>query len=319
MSSQMKTFSTTHDSTALFPLPYRGHFSAHREDIFSEDEFPLAVIWLTDHPDLGLHTHDFTELVLVLDGSARHMTEEGEYLIHPGDVFVIPPGVAHGYKGCDGMELVNINYETNRLNLPNTGLKAFPGYRALFTLEPAFRSRHEFKGRLHLPPHKCREVTQLVSDLQEELWHHKDGFHFICLTLLMQIIGQLSRIYMEMETSTSRSFLRLARVLQHIESHYANDLKLEDLAKTAGMSTRTLQRCFQETFAMSPIHYLNRLRVGNACKELLRGNSTIIEVAESVGIVDSNYFSRLFQQLVGTSPSAYRKTPSSFATPPSVH
>ena len=192
MSSQMKTFSTMDDSTAFFPLPYRGHFSAHREDIFSEDEFPLAVIWLTDHPDLGLHTHDFTELVLVLGGSARHMTEEGEYLIHPGDVFVIPPGVAHGYTECGRLELVNIVItKQTRLNLPNTSLMGFPGYRALFTLEPAFRSRHEFKGRLHLPPHKCREVTQLVSDLQEELWHHKDGFHFICLTLLMQIIGQL--------------------------------------------------------------------------------------------------------------------------------
>ena len=319
MSSHMETFSTTDDSAALFPLPYHGHFSVHREDIFSEDEFPLAVIWLTDHPDLGLHTHDFTELVLVLDGSARHMTEEGEYLIHPGDVFVIPPGVAHGYTGCDGLELVNIVYETTRLNLPNISLMGFPGYRALFTLEPAFRSRHEFKGRLHLPPHKYREMAQLVSDLQEELCRHKDGFHYICLTLLMQIIGQLSRIYTEMETSTSRSFLRLARVLQHIESHYADDLKLEDLAKTAGMSIRTLQRCFQETFAMSPIHFLNRLRVGNACKELLRSNSTIIEVAESVGIVDSNYFSRLFQQLVGTSPSAYRKTPSTFTAPPLVH
>jgi AraC-like DNA-binding protein/quercetin dioxygenase-like cupin family protein len=319
MSSQMETFSTTDDFTALFPLPYRGHFSVHREDIFSEDEFPLAVICLTDHPDLGLHTHDFTELVLVLGGSARHMTEEGEYLIHPGDVFVIPPGVAHGYSECDRLELVNIVYETNRLNLPNTGLKGFPGYRALFTLEPAFRSRHEFKGRLHLPPHKCREMTQLVSDLQEELCRHKDGFHYISLTLLQQIIGQLSRIYTEMETSTSRSFLRLARVLQHIETHYTDDLKLEDLAKVAGMSTRTLQRYFQETFAMSPIHFLNRLRVGNACKELVRGNSTITEVAESVGIVDSNYFSRLFQQLVGISPSAYRKTPSSFTTFPSVH
>ncbi len=319
MSSQMETFSTTDDSTALFPLPYRGHFSAHREDIFSEDEFPLAVIWLTDHPDLGLHTHDFTELVLVLGGSARHMTEEGEYLIHPGDVFVIPPGVAHGYTECDRLELVNIVYETTRLNLHNTSLMEFSGYRALFTFEPAFRSRHEFKGRLHLPPEKRREVTQLFSELQEELWHHKDGFHFICLTLLMQIVGQLSRIYTEMETSTSRSFLRLARVLQHIESHYADDLKLEDLAKAAGMSNRTLQRYFQETFAMSPIHFLNRLRVGNACKELLRSNSTIIEVAESVGIVDSNYFSRLFQQLVGISPSAYRETPSSFTTFPSVH
>ena len=76
----MKTFSTTHDSTALFPLPYRGHFSAHREDIFSEDEFPLAMIWLTDHPDLGLHTHDFTELVLVLDGSARHIDRKSTRL-----------------------------------------------------------------------------------------------------------------------------------------------------------------------------------------------------------------------------------------------
>ena len=319
MSSQMKTLSTRDDSTAFFPLPYRGHFSAQREDIFSEDKFPLAVIWLTDHLDLGLHTHDFTELVIVLAGSARHMTDEGEYSIHPGDVFVIPPGVAHGYTGCDRLELVNIVYEITLLNLPDTSLIGFPGYRALFMLEPAFRSHHEFKGRLHLPPDKHREVTQLVRDLEEELSHHKDGFHFICLTLLMQIIGQLSRVYAEIETATSRSFLRLARVLQHIEIHYADCLKLEDLAKTAGMSNRTLQRRFQESFAMSPIYFLNRLRIGKACKELLRSNSTITEVAERVGILDSNYFSRLFQQLVGISPSAYRKKPSGFTALPLVH
>ncbi len=315
----MSSVSPKIDPKGSFPLPHHGHFSVHRKDIFGEDEYPLAVIWIRDHAELGLHTHDFTELVLVVAGSAAHMTGEGKYPIHPGDVFVLPPGVAHGYMDCSGLELVNIVYDATRLKLPNTGLKGFPGYRALFTLEPAFRSRHEFKGRLHLPPANRRELTQKVLEMQEELRQHDDGYRFFCLTVLMQIIGQLSRIYSEMESSTSRSLLRLSRVLQHMESHYSNDLKLAALAKLANMSERTLQRCFQETFAQSPIHFLNRLRIGKACEELARSDSNIAEIAGSVGIEDSNYFARLFHQLVGTSPSAYRKAPSRFAAPPLVH
>jgi len=219
---------------------------------------------------------------------------------------VIPPGIAHGYVGCSGLKLVNLVFDSHGLGMPSTGLKDFPGYRALFSLEPAFRSHHNFEGRLHLPPSNLREVTLWIQELEGELHNRGEGHVFVCLTLLMRIIGHLSRLY---------SLMRLSRVLQHIENHYAKDMKLGDLAKIAHMSERTLQRYFRQTFAQSPVHYVNRLRIGKACEQLAQSDRPIFEIANRVGIVDSNYFTRLFHQVVGVSPSVYRKSPSHYRAP----
>ena len=57
---------------------------------------------------------------------------------------------------------------------------------------------------------------------------------------------------------------------------------------------------------MSPIRYLNRLRIEKA-KEFMRTNAVnISEAALAVGFDNIYYFSRLFKQLEGMSPSAYR-------------
>jgi AraC-like DNA-binding protein len=298
----------TETSTARIPLPEQGHFRGDRSDIFGDDGHPLAVMHLRDHMAIGLHTHDFIELVLVLGGQALHLTQDASYPLAKGDAFIIKPGFAHGYSEPHELEICNILFDPNNLALPRGELSRLPGYLGLFELEPSFRDSHRFQSRLFLAPVAQQQVMEWVGLLEEELRTRPDGYRYLTLALLIRIIGFLSRMYTGMTAPASRTLLAVSKVVSHIEHHYVSPLHLRDLAHMAHLCERSLQRYFQQAFGMAPVDYINRLRIRKACQLLGEGQLNITQVADAVGIPDSSYFARVFRQLTGTSPSAYRQS-----------
>jgi AraC-like DNA-binding protein len=293
-------------SAPPIPLPEQGHFRGDRSDIFTDDGFPLALIHIHDHMPLGLHTHDFHELVLVLSGQAQHLTQDTSYPLEVGDAFVIKPGFAHGYSDPQGLEICNLLFDPVALALPRVELSRLPGYHGLFELEPSFRDLHRFQSRLFLAPDARNQVMGWVTLLAEELRERRDGYRHLSLGLLIRIIGFLARAYTGMTTPTSCTLLAVSRVVSHLEHHYATPLRLADLARMAHMCERSLQRYFQQAFGLSPVDYLNRLRVGKACQLLSERRLNVTQVADAVGIPDSSYFARMFHRLTGTTPSLYQ-------------
>jgi YesN/AraC family two-component response regulator len=58
---------------------------------------------------------------------------------------------------------------------------------------------------------------------------------------------------------------------------------------------------------MSPVKYINSLRVEKAKELLIKTNMLIGEISETVGINDIQYFSRMFNEIEGISPLKYKK------------
>lgn len=295
-------------SPGEMPLPVQGHFRGDRPDIFGDEGHPLAVMHLRNHAAIGLHTHGFVELAVVLGGQAQHLTRGASYALATGDAFVIKPGFAHGYSETRGLELCNILFEPEGLALPREDLSRLPGYHGLFELEPTFRDSHRFQSRLFLAPAARQQVMGWVSLMEEELRAQRDGYRHLTLALLIRIIGFLSRSYTSMTAPASRTLLAVNEAVSHIEHHYTEALRLEDLARIAHMSERTLQRYFQQAFGVPPVDYINRLRIGKACQLLGNCQLNITQVADAVGLPDSSYFARVFRHFTGTSPSAFRSS-----------
>jgi quercetin dioxygenase-like cupin family protein len=67
-------------------------------DFFNKTGLPLCIERTAWHESTPMHSHDFSELVLVFHGSATHETKDDNYRISTGDVFVIDKNEAHGYK-----------------------------------------------------------------------------------------------------------------------------------------------------------------------------------------------------------------------------
>lgn len=283
------------------PLPSHGQFDGVHPCGFGPKDYPLAVFWIRNHMNLPLHTHDFVELALILDGTAQHLLPEGGFEITAGNVFVIKPGMPHGYAGARGLELINVLFEPRRLHLSFEDLSSL-----LFNLEPFSRVPHRFQNCRFLAPPLRREMTELARQLAAELRTREAGYKSMSVALLLRMIVRLSRACTQLTAPGPQTLLGISRAITFIENHFEQPLRIEDLAARAGTCARSLQRHFLLALGASPVEYVNRLRVQKASELLLETDMNIAEVADAVGIDDSNYFSRLFHQLAGTSPSGYR-------------
>jgi len=102
-------------------------------------------------------------------------------------------------------------------------------------------------------------------------------------------------------------YLDLLPVTEYLKSNFASKVSLPDLAKSVGMSVRKLQRRFQETFKTSPLKYVGRLRILEACDLIANTKLPMTEIALQVGFYDHSAFSKKFSELIGMSPRDYRK------------
>ncbi len=72
------------------------------------ESFPIELRREEPQGELGLHSHEFEELVIIRRGHGIHFTESESYRISPGDVFVIREDRAHGYRRTENLFLTNI-------------------------------------------------------------------------------------------------------------------------------------------------------------------------------------------------------------------
>jgi AraC-like DNA-binding protein len=266
-------------------------------------DFPLAVRRIARHAATTLHTHDFAELVVVLAGRGVHFSSSEEYEVSAGDAFVVT--TAHGYRDTRGLDLVNILFDPRQLRLPVQEARKLPGYHAFFALEPRYRRQHGFKSCLHLGIDELVETSRLIAQLETELHQRGSGYEFFSVTLLMELIGRLSRAYARMRGEESRPLLRLGAVLSHIEQHYAEPIRLADLEGIGHLSSSSLLRAFRAITGRPPMDYILRLRLQRACELLRAGHLNITETAYRVGFGDGNYFTRQFHRVMGCTPREY--------------
>ena len=100
---------------------------------------------------------------------------------------------------------------------------------------------------------------------------------------------------------------RLRKVRDRIAREYAQPLDVEALARGANMSAGQLSREFKQAFGESPYAYLMTRRIERAMALLRRGDLSVTEVCFAVGCSSLGTFSTRFTELVGRSPSAYRR------------
>lgn len=98
----------------------------------------------------------------------------------------------------------------------------------------------------------------------------------------------------------------ILKIKQYVRNNLSNDLDVESAADIVHMSKSYFSHLFKKETGISYIDYINQTRISKAQELLSNTNMRIGDVAESVGIGNSNYFSILFKKIVGVSPGDYR-------------
>ena len=99
------------------------------------------------------------------------------------------------------------------------------------------------------------------------------------------------------------------KTLVYIDAHLSDNLTLSTLADTLNISSSYLSTLFKKETGQTLTAYINAQRIQQA-KHLLETTKLQIQtIAQHCGIMDVQYFSKLFKSITGTSPKHYRQTP----------
>lgn len=277
-----------------------------KEEYFVSKKSPLAIEWRNPQQRFPIHGHQFTELLIITEGTATHIIDGMEFTLTKGDVFIIKRGVEHGFANLDNLCLVNVIFDRELVGIDNWNTSSLPGYMVLFNLEPDYRATHKFESKLQLSLRDLEKTLEYIKEISNELTEEKPGFEVASIGLFMTIVTFLSRCYSKVKTPNSISLLRLSESINYIEKNYLQDITIQILSDIAGMSVRNYQRVFTKTMNLSPKKYIIQLRLKHASELLQKNQFNITEIAYNSGFNDSNYFTRQFKKKFDITPKAYR-------------
>jgi AraC-like DNA-binding protein len=101
---------------------------------------------------------------------------------------------------------------------------------------------------------------------------------------------------------------QIVKAVNHINSHFSENIAMADLANLTLLSIAQLERYFQKIFGLSPRQFMTKVRLEHAT-QLLRDTSTgITAVALACGYQDHSAFTRVFKSSIGLTPSEYRQS-----------
>lgn len=249
------------------------------------------------------HWHDFTELVIITDGSGVQNINGISYPVSAGDIFVIGGKTEHYFENYSSLEIINIMFDEKIFDSVREYLRRMPGFYMIFCFEPELRTGRKFRNTLHLNQPDLAHIRLSVRKMEHEQEEKTPGFETEIISGLLNLAVFLSRQFNQSQAPVSR----LAGLLGELENSCTADWDLQKMAKFCCMSKNTLLRTFQQAVKESPLQYLTSLRLNMACRLLSSGDLPIQEIACCCGFSDSNYFSKCFKKHFHLTPGEFRR------------
>ncbi|MBQ2955895.1 MAG: helix-turn-helix transcriptional regulator [Clostridia bacterium] len=271
-------------------------------ELIRQDEPPVRVM-RSYHTTIGRHDHDFYELVYVTEGFCLHEVYGEVTLLMEGDLFILPPGVAHRYIGNRVTRIFNCVFSGQAFVGSRDKLAGLPGMEQLFSAED------ERIPLLHLSLNERKRCRRQLEIMLEECTERQTGWGLRLSGLLTCVLVDYARSFSShvgADTENSVYSGYVAQALSYIDAHFAEpELTVREIAAQVGVSADYLSRQFRKALGIGAQEYLKRYRFARAMA-LLQADIPVGEAAREVGFSSLCHFSREFKKELGVTPSQYR-------------
>lgn len=252
-----------------------------------------------DFKTVEMHSHDFAEIYLFLQGSASYIIEDCKYSLLPGDILIIPPGKLHQLDIKDSSETyerfvlwIDARYlkhiSTPRTDLQLCFLKASAG--SAFLIRDAALS----------------DRAQRLLDAATE---RSDGFGADIeneerIKALLVALGQFFLQHAEGSAVPGMSNAVVTKAIDYISEHITEDLSLERIAAALFVNKFYFAHVFKEMTNTPPHRYILKKRLVLA-KQLLEQGIPVTDVYSRCGFSDYTNFFRAFKNEFGITPKQF--------------
>ena len=171
--------------------------------------------------------------------------------------------------------------------------------------------------RVNRKVHFCKvtempEMVELIHQIMEIMRNRRELYleeaKGIVLALLVEI-ARWNKVEGEAEGKPVGNSSLISPALDYISEFPDQQIRIEELAQMCHISETHFRRSFSECMNMTPVEYINWVRIKTACDELKKTNDSIGDIAVRTGFTTLSTFNRNFQKVMGISPHEWRKNP----------
>ena len=238
-------------------------------------------------------SHDFYEVVCVLDGKAGITAGKNVYTLSAGQMILHPPAQFHAIWSDYGSspEILIFSFRAEKFPEENDRID---------TLTP--EQTEEIKAI-----YSAAERAFVLEDINVNGVRSETEAEAVVKRLEIFLLSVLGAGGAHAEKAYSRSGDNYYHVVSVMEKNLGKGLTAETLAKKCGMSAPALEKTVKKYTGRGAMNYFSELKMRRAT-ELLKDGKSVKEVALTLGFSDQNYFSLRYKKWAGVPPSSVRKT-----------
>lgn len=235
-----------------------------------------------------VHSHSIAEMLYILDGEGQIVIGSSRRQISSDEFVIIPPHLMH-------TEISSSRHPLEYICLGVANMSAVSDLDDFDPIVDLGTSRET--------------VLSLIRGIYREMQRRLPEYEIMAKSLFYNLMVLLVRNRVidvgGEDERTMRS--NIADVKSYMDEHYAEDIRLDELASIAALSKFHLIREFKAEVGSSPMDYLLGKRITES-KNLLAGTElSVSDIAEAVGFSSGSYFSQRFKLTVGMTPLAFRQ------------
>ena len=237
----------------------------------------------------NLHSHRAYEIFILESGATTMLIGDKLFPITQGDILLVAPETIHANKG-------GIEHYRYAVHFTMSHLKKYFDETVCNEITNVIQN-----NKLTMKPGAFKRILEILGNMQTKFG---GKYSYIHIAELLTIISDPSN-HIASDRQTENKTVQ--SVMDYINFDYPSITSLDDIASHAHISKEYLCQLFKKETGITVSHYLNGVRIQNACEILKKGETNIMETAILCGYNSSMYFCKMFKSIVNMTPKEYRK------------
>ena len=274
----------------------------------------FKIFHIRDKKDIKFeyHHHDFSKIVILIDGDLTYYIEGKAYILKPWDILFVNKNEIH-------KPVVNPDKYYERIVIwlnPDFMAKYAQGNNDLLKcFEVAIKNNYNL---LRLNMKSIEVIKNLIQDIQTCNNSNEFGSEILKESLFVQLMVLMNRLFLNSDKNRDIEDIQYDKtiegVLNYINSNLENDLSIDTIASEFFISKYYLMRKFKNQIGSSIHNYVVQKRLILA-RSLISEGLSMSSVCSRCGFNDYSSFVRAFKKVYGVSPSNYNPTIHNFENP----
>lgn len=255
------------------------------------------------------HRHRFIEIAYIDAGKGSHEIVDGPVsTVEKGDLIMFNPGVAHRFtvEPNGSLTVYNCLFDPSVLDASVSRSDDFINIIYGFLFEKAGTQRDP-KPYIFL--NGAESAAEIIKEMFREYTSKQNGYTKVNAANLTRLLIAIFRLKRS-DNAASVDAYKAAIVdsaIRYIRTCYADNIPCSLLAARAFVSTGYFHKVFKEVCGVTPVKYIQSVRLSEASKLLQETTLPVNSVADAVGYSDVKYFYDIFRREFGVAPGEYRK------------